>query len=496
MQLQFHKTPVSCLQKLRGDIQYQEQTQELRLPEEMADIGSVLGAWGQVLIRGKEWRSGSMNVSGGVMAWAMYLPEEGSTPQMVEAWIPFQMKWDLPDSQYDGTIRVSPLLKSVDARVTSARKLMLRACVGILAEASVPMEAQLYTPKDIPAGVHLLQRQYPVRLPKEAGEKPFAVEEEFSLPSSAPAMEKLLRFSLQPELIEQKVMSGKVAFRGIGLVHILYSGTDGQLHSWDFEAPFSQYAELESEYEPEADADIWMAVTALEMDTDPQGQLCLKARLTGQYKITDRQILDLTEDAYGTAYKVTPQLEELKLPVVLEEKKQLIQAEGAVSDMQLRPVDVAFYPDQPHLDRRGEEMTGELEGYFQLLGYDQEGRPAGMLSRWNETQSLSGSPLCDMTLQLQPSGNPQLSGMGGVPGGDVLLSTTASGTRGLPMVTALELEAVQPDPDRPSVILRRAGEESLWDMAKAAGSTEQAIRNANSLEDAPMPGQILLIPVL
>ena len=196
MQLQFHKNTVSCLQKIRGDVQYQEQSQELRLPEDMADVGSVLGAWGQVLIRGKEWSNGSMNVSGGVMAWAMYLPEEGTQPQMVEAWIPFQMKWDLPQTQYDGVIRVSSLLKSVDARVTSARKLMLRACVGILAEATVPMEVQYYTPPELPQSVQLLERTYPMLLPKEAGEKAFSIEEDLALPSSAPAMAKLLRFSV------------------------------------------------------------------------------------------------------------------------------------------------------------------------------------------------------------------------------------------------------------------------------------------------------------
>lgn len=430
------------------------------------------------------------------MAWAMYLPEEGTQPQMVEAWIPFQMKWDLPDTQYDGVIRVSPLLKSVDARVTSARKLMLRTCVGILSEASVPMETEIFSPEQIPDGVHLLERTYPVRLPKEAGEKPFDMDEELTLPSSAPAMEKLLRFSLQPELIDQKVMSGKVVFRGMGLVHILYAGADGQLHSWDFEVPFSQYADLESDYEQEASADIWMAVTALEMDTDEQGQLCLKAGLTGQYMISDREMLRVVEDAYGTSYKVAPQLQQLQLPMILEEQKQLIHAECSGNDTQLRGFDVTFYPDQPRLDRDSGDFTGVLGGYFQILGYDPEGKPAGMLERWSETVSIPGCEECDMRLQLQPSGTPQLSGMGGDPVGDILLRTTTTATKGIPMVTAIEMEQTQPDPQRPSLILRRAREESIWTIAKESGSTEQAIREANKLSGEPEPGQILLIPVV
>lgn len=495
MQLQFHKNTVSCLQKVRGDVQYQEQSQELRLPEDMADVGSILGAWGQVLIRTKEWRNGSMNVSGGVMAWAMYMPEEGAEPQIVEAWIPFQMKWDLPETQYDGVIRVSPLLKSVDARVTSARKLMLRACVGILAEATVPMDAQFYTTPETPQGVQLLERTYPMQLPKEAGEKAFAIEEDLALPSAAPAMAKLLRFSLQPELIDQKVMSSKVVFRGMCLVGILYAGEDGRLHSWNFEIPFSQYGELESDFEQEASADVWMAVTGLEMDKLPEGGLRLKAGLTGQYMISDREMIRVVEDAYSTAHKTDFTVEQLQLPAVLDKQSQLVRAEGAAVGNGLQIVDIAFYPDQPHITRTDEELTGDLNGYFQVLGYNAEGKPASALSKWNGKVTMALGENSGVLLQLQPSGTAQMSGVGDQPGADVLLRTVTTGMDTIPMITVLELEQKQQDPQRPSLILRRAGQESLWQIAKESGSTGQMIREANGITGEPEPGRMLLIPV-
>ena len=61
MELTFNKTACPCLRKAVRQIQTQEQTQEVRLPESMPDIGKVLGSWGQVLIRpvqpfGKECR--------------------------------------------------------------------------------------------------------------------------------------------------------------------------------------------------------------------------------------------------------------------------------------------------------------------------------------------------------------------------------------------------------------------------------------------------------
>lgn len=64
------------------------------------------------------------------------------------------------------------------------------------------------------------------------------------------------------------------------------------------------------------------------------------------------------------------------------------------------------------------------------------------------------------------------------------------------MVTGLELgEQRRLDPNRPSLILRRIGEDRLWDIAKASNSTVEAIRKANGLQEEPAPNQMLLIPV-
>ena len=73
---------------------------------------------------------------------------------------------------------------------------------------------------------------------------------------------------------------------------------------------------------------------------------------------------------------------------------------------------------------------------------------------------------------------------------------TVSG-EGIPMVTGVEAgEPVRPDPNRPSMILRRAENRSLWEIAKDCGSTVEAIRVANKLQSEPDAGQMLLIPVL
>ena len=67
---------------------------------------------------------------------------------------------------------------------------------------------------------------------------------------------------------------------------------------------------------------------------------------------------------------------------------------------------------------------------------------------------------------------------------------------GVPVITGLKLGDDHADGEyRPSLILRRAGNSGLWEIAKQTRSTVDLIRQINHLESEPEENQILLIPV-
>lgn len=499
MELQFNKIPLPCLRSVAWEVQNQEQTQEVRLSDAMPDIGKVLGAWGQVLVRGKQWLTGGMSVSGGVMAWVLYAPEDGSEARSVEAWIPFQMNWDFPDTERDGAIRVACLLKGMDARSTSARKLMVRACVSVLGEALEPGQVDVYTPGELPEDVQVLRKSYPITLPREAGEKTFLLDEELTLPASAPALDKLIRFDLQPELIDQKVMSEKVVFRGAANLRILYRAEDGQLKTWDFEIPFSQYTELEREYDQDAMAQVTLALTSLELEPGEDDRLHLKAGLVGQYIIYDRPMVEMIEDAYSPDRQIKLQMQSLELPAVLEQRRETLRAEQTHPvEEGSQAVDIAFLTEHPKLRRQENLVQMEIPGTFQLLYLDENGATQSGTARWDGKWELPAGEGSRVKAAAFLTGRPQVSlGDGNAEmRADVLLNIQTEADQGMPMVTALELgEQTELDPGRPSLILRRAGEDRLWDLAKNCHSTVEAIRKANQLQEEPAPDRILLIPV-
>lgn len=492
MELKFDKRGIGYLKPLLQETQAQEQTQELRLTDGMPDIGRVLGTWGQVILRGKEWRGDSVSCNGGVMAHVLYAPEDGSGLKTMETWIPFQMRWNLDDGYRDGEMRVQCLMRFLDARSVSPRKMMLRCGISCRMEAYRQETAMVPVPGEVPEDVQLLKNRYPVRFPKAAGEKTFQQEETVSLPEAG----ELVSCCLTPRLSEVRLLSGKLALRGSGRLHCVYLTGGGRLESRELEIPISQLAEPEGEFSADASVEAVMAVTNLETELAEDNQLRIKAGLLAQYVIEDREILELVEDVYSHRRQVEPELEELELPRILEQKHAPVPVRQNLRQPAGEIADVTYLPDFPTL-RREENLQVELPGMFQILYYEDNGTLAGTTARTQENWDMPLGEHARVDAAVLPGSPPTASAGEGIElKGETVLALRTSARHGLDMVTALKLgEEQEPAPNRPSLILRRAGSQNLWNIAKSTGSTVQAIRQANSLEGEPEENRILLIPV-
>lgn len=497
MEANFERKSISCLDTALRQVQNSEQTMEIKLPEGMPDVGQVLTAWGQPIARSKEWREDMVQFSGGMMVWVLYAPEDGTQEQCVQGWIPFQMRWDLPENTPEGTLRLRCLPRFVDARSTSPRKILVRAGMAAMAEAFVPGDIVTAQPKERPEQVALLENTYPVRLMKEAGEKTFLMEEELYLPDSVPKIQQLITWRVSPRITDQRVLADKAVIRGNGNLHVLYRSETGQLHSWDFEVPFSQYTDLRGEYGADARMEIALMPTALELELRENGNLDLKGAMTAQYLITDKQPLTLVEDAYSPAWELTVSQEDLTPPVILENRRENIYGEQTISANANLTADVLFFPDFPRQRRTENGVELENSGQFQVLYYGEDGRLHGSAARWQDTQTIPADGSSRIVAIPMGADAQAITGNGKIlTKAELPLELTTVTEQAIPMVTGVALgKQKQPDPNRPSLILRRAGDNRLWDIAKATNSTIDAIRRANGLSGEPVPEQMLLIPV-
>lgn len=497
MDMQFDKISVPYIEKTVGGVKTQEQTLEVRISDGMPDIGRVLGAWGQVVVRGKEWSGGQMTVSCGVMAQVLYMPEDTEGVRSVDAWLPFSMKWELPDSPHDGKIILSCLLKGVDARSTSARKLMVRATLSVQAEAWMQGKTEAEMPNELPKDVELLTESYPLQLPKEAGEKAFMLEEQLTPPTSQ-KIEKILYYNLQPEIIEKKVMAGKVVFRGVCVLHVVYLGEDGRLYVWDSEVPFSQYADLDETYDRNPTVTVIPCVTSLDLEQDEAGGYQLKAGILGQYLLSEQTVVTVASDAYSPIRQVDFDRQELRFPAILEQEAQTVHAEQNAQMEVQEVVDVTFWPEfwQTEHTEAGLQMT--MPGQFQTLYYDENGNLGSMVTPWTGERYMPAGENTATDVRVLHIGRPQATpnGSGLLLRADMTADMVTSAREGISSVAELQFgDPEKPDPNRPCLIICRKGDGRLWDLAKHTGSTVNKIMAANGLEGEPDAGQVLLIPV-
>ena len=495
MELQWNSMPWTYLKSNVHQVMNQEQTLEVRLSDGMPDIGRVLCAWGQPVLRSKEWRNDGISVTGGVTAWVLYVPEDGSAPQSIQAWLPFQGKWSFSDSRREGVIRADCLLRSVDARTLSARKLMVRANVGIMGQALEQTQTDIYQPGELPEQVYALNRNYPVTLPVEAGEKLLNLEDSMMLPAG---VERILACQVRPVLSEQNVLAGRVLVRGTAFADLVCLGADGKVFPQTMELPFAQYADLEREYNKDASAEVTMAVSNLEPEL-AENTIRIKCNLIAQYVIRDQKLLSIVEDAYSPLRKVTPKVQQLRLPTVLDSRAEWMDVTQEMQIPGAQPVDGVFLPDHPTVYRESNRTMLEMPGSFQLLYYDDEGALQAKTEPWSDGihfPAAQQSKVHTSVTQMQrPAGFVQSDRVR--LGTQLRLDTVTTAELELPMVTALEVgEMFQIAADRPSLLLQRMGEEDLWNLAKATGSTVEAIRKANDLREDPEVGQMLLIPIL
>lgn len=497
MEIQFRQQQCAYLKHVAHELKTQEQTQELRLPENMPDIGRVLGCWGQPIVRGKEWRGNGMSLSGGVMAWVFYVPEEGAGLQSVECWIPFQMKWDFPPTERDSFMLAQPQICAMDARSTSARKLMVRVNIGAMGQALEPAEEQIPIPSELDEDIQLKMVSYPMELAVESGEKLFEIEEELPLGQEQGAVEKILYYSFQPRVVEDKIMGGRLVFRGMAGFEMLYLGENEEIKKFRCDLPFSQYSQLGQDISQAARSQIPVAVTSLDLVKDENGTLRLRCTLAAQYVIYDRVIVELCEDSYSNEREIQLVKQTLELPMRLDFKQETLEINGNAPGKPAQILHTAVTFEQPTKRQSGDMTQLTLPVCFQVLYVDEDGqlqianiRKEELMQFASDDKNYADISCCCTMAEAYPEGD----GIGAR--GQWEMGVSVFCRQGLEAAGGMELGQKRiPEADRPSLIIMPMNEGSLWDIAKSCGSTVDAILSANQLQQAPEKGKMLYIPV-
>ena len=499
MEFKFNKSSIRCMHSVLHEVKDQELTQDVKLSEGMGDVGRILACNGQIMVRNKQWRNGTFQLNGGVLAWIIYEPEAGGSSYCVETWMPFQMRCDSAESDSDAIVSATALLRDISARQIAGRKLLVRAEISVLFDAFVSENTDVFEPCDLPDDVHVLRENYPIIVQWDQGDKTFSIDESLSLSDGCPLPKKICSYNIYPVVSEQKIMGDKLLFRGVTSLHIVYKDDVGEICGWNCELPFSQYVQLEKECSAVGTSRVIPIVSSAELELSEDGKIQWKAGITCQYAIFDSYNLALVKDAYSTKRKIHLHQDTLSVPAVLSRETVTHDAQQPVNLGSVRTTMASFAPEHPRVYSDADGYHVEIGGKFSVFGFDNEGVFRQVCSNWDDTFSVAAADNVKLDVMLIPNTKASVmnDGLKLTASASLQLDVIAFASDGIPMITGIDVgEPVVFTEERPGLIIKRAGDMCLWDIAKESGSTVSAIKEANGLQQEPNPDQVLLIPVI
>ncbi len=476
----------------------QEETQEMIVPDSMPDVGRILLVSGTALLRSKEATDGRVSAGGIVNLQLLYLPEDGGRPRRLEAALPFTAAAEGADIRGGDRIIACVSLCGADARAVNPRKLVLRAEIQTRIQVYGKQQLCFSYPEEKPEQVELLLEERELELVTDVQEKTFVIADEFPLPAGKPALEEVLQASAVLQAGECKAVGTKLLFKGEVQIDLLYTAQeDGAVCRAEFSTGFSQVVEMAESGEMRS-FDVTLMLTGLYLEAvdgeDGSRRLQAELHAVAQATAQEKKQIAYIADAYCPHWEMESGYSSLTLTCAALRQRRS-ETGKAVLQTPTVPARVLETQLRPGRCRREEgKLLLSISAAIIYLGED--GSLAGVAGRFELASEDPGTARC-VGAQL----------------GEATVSIGETGFE-LRIPYTLELEERQPveiqavksmdiQEDRPkdmtqqpSVILIRAGQESMWSLAKRFSSSCSLICAANGIETLPEKGTVLLIPRL
>ncbi len=501
MDLTFQKTNIPYLQTAVTQTGVREETAEITLPEGEPDIGRVIGAWAVPVVRSKELQGGRMSLSGGMNVWVLYAPADEGDPRPLRAYIPFSMGWDTPGVELWDGLWADCRMHSMDARMSGARKLILRGTVACEAAAYVRKEGEIYSLPAPPKEVEVLKQSLPMSLPSELCEKQFSMEEAIALPSGMPPMEKIVAWQLEPEITDSKVMGDKGVFKGSLRLHIIYMTPENRLAVWDHTLPFSQYTQLEQHYDREETLECQMLLMEGDLSLNEENrELMMSCQFCAQCMVHKAHLLELVADVYSPNRAAQLETTTSGISARLDHHKRNAAVEVGFSMSGGTIIDATVLPSFPKVNRSGDTALIEAPVWCSILYYDDAGKLQGKTARGSGTSEMVLASGCPCTVKSRLSGSVGwgAGSMGTSLRPNLELTVDCYSQQDLTMISSASFgEKQRPRASRPSVVIQTVRpDDTLWSLAKKHNSTIEDICKANQIQPGALEeNTMLLIPI-
>ena len=461
------------------------------VPDTFPDIGRVVCAYGTAAVKDQTPQSGRLLISGTVRTTVLYEPDGDGGLRRLSIPISFAHIEECDGLDADAVCFVSCKAASVDATSVNSRKVSVSVQLCFEVEGYQKVTCAVTESVDLPQ-VETRCTPCTVTLVEQAQSCPLTILEDVTLPDAGDLL--LLHTTCTLRATECRAMNGKVELKGEAAVTCLALQEDDAVRMLNSTTPFTHILEMPVISEGDT---VTATLAAREVDCRLEPDGLLSYTISAAALITMRQM------------QTVQKIDDLYLP---GREVHLQQENVTVHSM---PSPSPFATEVTETLQTAQHVSHVIAasalccGIKRMGGDDLQVTTAVHLLYLGDDQKLcSLQRMVPLTVQCAAKG--ELSGM------ELTARASAAGEQGLTLtvsisgqaaeeahctfrcITGMETEAVNKPLDGVTLVLRYIdAEQPLWDIAKACGTTMEAIRRANELAaDAQNVAQtMLLIPI-
>lgn len=496
MEIKFENKNVSMYREISRQTKKVQESAESVVPDTDDDIGRIATVQSYVMLKSKDITSRGVLISGEAVASLLYITESQESMSFVRLSKSFSVEYEVPDIESDAAAQIKLSILSTEARVINPRKVSvtfeISGELSCYKQESISIESRL--PENACRGLHARYESAELMFTDAVCEKTFAVNEQFSFPGGKPKPSRLVSGRAEFVVSDSQLIGTKVIVKGSAELAVCYLSDEVNYPvRTEFCTPFSQIIDIGEECMDSCCTSIELTGAYFDIIDTVNGDKALDAELHAVMQLVCRSRKRMTyiADAYSNLMPAECRRQSCRYDAGSEVQKLKLAADERISIVEDCADVLSAFVSVAHISQEQTKISAAVN--VDVVYRSSQGqlaavrRSIGMEGEGSASVRISSARLTDV--YLRPDGQYVDGHMA------LELSCVSVGSVEVRRVDSIELDEENGFnlSQYPAVTLVRAGDETMWELAKEYHSSVEKISAANQTEDAGSAG-LLLIP--
>jgi len=478
-----------------------DETTDSIIPDTLADIERILDVSPLVMIRDKQPHQDSLSVKINAIVTVLYIPESGEGVASVQIPMNFILTDNVSEITPSSDLMCSISESIAHAQIINPRKISVTLSVDlkIIAFDNAHDEIILGVTGEESEFSECKKNSIDCINTVASITRNFTVSEEIKFPLSTDKLLQILRYNIDLQVSETKVMLNRILIKGFVNISSLAENKDHSLETTNFAIPFSQIMDINN-ISDAMTSQVNLSLRSFDaVPTTNTGNentnLIVTIGICADIIISDVDKYEILEDIYSTKNQLDVKYKTYNYISVNENKSKCISY-SEIIELGVSPSDiteaVCSIPSSI-LVNQYDDVT-MLPIICRLIFLDENGSYQSASRKFfikaNELEKGSYNVFVSTPVTRIGTESINISG-------DITLLSTGSSMQNVVQVNEINEKDAFEKSKNMSILIRRIEiEDSLWNLAKKHHVSVNEIKTANKMDcDTLTKGTMILIPI-